>query len=239
MRSVWLSLLALSVLLAGCAGGTTGQMKPEESAASAATPTPAVLDVQTPAWTPAPAVSPVPAPSVTRVPTATPAPPATPAPEAAPTPSAGPGREEVLAAYQQAREAWGWFHVAPLDCDRTVSREVDGEPYWQVLHPTIRSTAELQGYLKGLFSDEVAAELLPYGGAQYLDLNGELWVRAVGWLEEWPEEQVEVLMEEAPYAYTLLVDFPPETEGEEGVQVRCRYQQVGERWLFTSFFSQD
>lgn len=234
MRSLWLFLAALLVLLTGCTGGT-GRVPPKESVSPAPVTSPASTAAPRPTRTPAE----TPAPAQTASPARTAAPRPTPEPTPTAAPQAGPDREEVLAAYALAREAWGWFHIAPLNCDRTVSREVNGEPYWQVIHPTIRSTAELLGYLKGLFSDEAAAELLPYGGTQYLDLDGELWVRASGWLEEWPEEQVEVQTEEAPAAYTLWVELLPPAEGEAAARLCCRYQQVGERWLFTSFFSPD
>lgn len=52
----------------------------------------------------------------------------TPTPTAAPELAEGPTDEEILAAYQMAEEAYGWFVLAPPELDRTEQRTVGSSP---------------------------------------------------------------------------------------------------------------
>ena len=59
--------------------------------------------------------------------------------------------EEILAAYDRAEEAYGWFYLATLPCG-SEGRTVDGWIYRRVDYPGMENLADLRAYLRGLFS---------------------------------------------------------------------------------------
>ena len=81
----------------------------------------------------------------------------------------------ILAAYEKAEEAWGWFEIAPMPLDRDDQRTVGEQVYCRVDYPGIKTLADLRGYLKSLFSDGLVEELLPVDGTQYVELDGALY----------------------------------------------------------------
>ena len=230
-------LLAVLLLLGGCTGSCR-DTEAVSTAAPSASPTPEVAQSTAPTSTPEPSPTP----------TATPAPEPTvtpePSVEPSPTPIAydGPNDEEVLAAYRAAVEAFWWFQVEPLPFDETDSREVDGVTYYRVDYPGIDSTVTLRGYLKSLFSDDLVEQLLPYDGAQYVDMDGALYVQDGGRGTDVTRgaETAQVLRDGQADRCTVRVTvevLDPEQGGAvvDTLTFDFPYEKVGEKWIFTDF----
>lgn len=230
----WIPALALALCLAGCGGQTEPAASPEGTVCPPPTAT------ATPTVTPAPTITP------------TPCPPATPAPSPsrAPEPSAepdpvpeGPTEEEVLEVYSRAEEAWSWFTVSPPALDHEDMLEQDGRSYCRVNDPRFSTLAELRGYLKGLFSDQLVEELLPIDGTQFLEEEGALYAVDGGRGTDLTRgaETVQVLRtEEGPGRITVRVTvetLDPEADyAVTGEEVHdFTYERVGEKWIFTTF----
>ena len=173
-------LLALVILLSGCWGCVPAS--PAESSGTADRPTPpatqTILDSPIPSAEASPPLrTPAPTPEEAE-PVPTPVPPPTPTPAPTSTPASGadePADEAILAAYEKAEEAWGWFEIAPMPLDRDDQRTVGEQVYCRVDYPGIKTLADLRGYLKSLFSDGLVEELLPVDGTQYVELDGALY----------------------------------------------------------------
>lgn len=232
-------LLALLLLLGGCtsscssgeavATSTPGGATPPETQESAV-PSPSAVPTSSPTVepTPDPVESADPSPSVE--PTATPA------------SYDGPNDEEVLTAYRAAVEAFWWFQVETLPLDRTDSREVDGQVYYRVDYPGIDSTANLRGYLKSLFSDDLVEMLLPYDSTQYIDIDGVLYGLDGGRGTDITRgaETVQVLRDGDPDRCTVRVTVEVVDPEQDNAVVNTLtfdfpYEKVGEKWIFTDF----
>ena len=253
-----LPLVVLLVALAGCTGSCGNQgvqtslppetsealSTPEGSASPDREPTsqPSHSPSPSPLATPQASQSPAPTVFTTEEPVQTSGP--SPEPVATPTalPQSGPDDETVLAAYRQAVEAFWWFQVAPMSFDPSNSREVDGVTYYRVDQPGMTSTASLRGYLKGLFSDALVEQLLPYGGTQYIDIDGALYVQDGGRGTDISRgaEYTRVLRDDNPNRVIVQVTVEvvdPEQGGAvtDTVTYQFPYEKVGERWIFTDF----
>ena len=150
--------------------------------------------------------------------------------------------QTVLEAYRLAEEAFSWFLVAPMSFDPADSREVNGMTYYRVDQPGMDSTASLRGYLKGLFSDDLVESLLPYGGTQYIDLDGALYVQDGGRGTDIYRggEFTQVLRGDDPNRLVVQVTVEvvdPEQDGAvTGTETHeFSYEKVGDRWIFTDF----
>ena len=227
----WIPVLALALLLAGCGGQTEPAGTPEGTACPSPT-------AAAPTATPAPTIPPTPCPP------ATPAPSPTPGPARSPDPAPeGPTDQEVLEAYSRAEEAWNWFAIAPPALDQEDILERDGRSYCRVNDPRFSTLAELRGYLKGLFSDQLVEELLPIDGTQFIEEEGVLYAVDGGRGTDLTRgaETVQVLRaEEGPGRITVRVTvetLDPEADyavtGEETHDFT--YERVGEKWIFTTF----
>ena len=217
---IWIPALALALCLAGCAGRTEPVASPEGTAS----PPQAVTAAPTP--------------------TPTPSAPSAPAETEQPSPApAGPSDEAVLEAYSRAEEAWNWFAIAPPALDQEDILERDGRSYCRVNDPRFSTLAELRGYLKGLFSDQLVEELLPIDGTQFIEEEGVLYAVDGGRGTDLTRgaETVQVLRpEEGPDRVTVRVTvetLDPEADyavtGEETHDFT--YERVGEKWIFTTF----
>ena len=153
----------------------------------------------------------------------------------------GPDDAAVLAAYDRAEEAYGWFQLATLPEDPAEMREVDGRVYYRVDSPPISSMADLRGRLRELFSDEIVDTLLPAGGEQYIDLDGALYVQPGGRGSNLMlgEETRQVLREseERCLVQITVEQLDPEQEfAVTGQEIYTfPYEKVGDKWIFTSF----
>ena len=154
----------------------------------------------------------------------------------------GPDDEAVLDAYRVAEEAYSWFLVAPMSFDAADSREVNGVTYYRVDQPGMDSTASLRGYLKGLFSDDLVESLLPYGGVQYIDLDGALYVQDGGRGTDIYRggEFTQVLRGDDPDRLVVRVTVEVVDPEQDGAVIGTEthefpYEKVGDRWIFTDF----
>ena len=243
-----LPLLAVLLVLAGCSNRE--MTEPADTAEPERSETPQVQDTPvqtvTPSAAPVESASPAPAESepvlVEPVPMPTLTPTPTPTPAATPEPQAGPTDEEILAAYQQATEAYSWFAIAPPALDRTDQRTVGETAYCRVDDPRFSTLAELRGYLKGLFSDDLVDQLLPITSTQYVELDGVLYTIDGGRGADVTkgEETVQILRDGAPVRYTVRVTVevldPEQDYAVTGTGAHdFLYEQVGDRWIFTTF----
>ena len=235
-------LLMALFLLSGCAGPVE-EVQTAASALPSAAATPEVQQSAPPAPSDSPAVVSTPEPTPDAGPVDTPEPALSPEPvESAPAADEGPNDEEVLGAYRAAVEAFWWFQVEPLPFDREDSQEVDGVTYYRVDYPGIDSTVTLRGYLKGLFSDDLVEELLPYDGTQYVDIDGVLYGQDGGRGADATRgaETVQVLRDDNPNRRIVRVSVEELDPEQNGAVVGTLtfdfpYEKVGEKWIFTDF----
>ena len=237
-----LPLLAVLLVLTSCS--IREMTEPADTAEPERPETPQVQDtpVQTVTPSAAPAESASPAPAESEPVLVEPVPMPTPTPTAAPELAEGPTDEEILAAYQMAEEAYGWFVLAPPELDRTEQRMVGELTYCRVDDPRFSNLAELRGYLKTLFSDTLVDQLLPIDGTQYVELDGVLYTIDGGRGADMTkgEETVQVLRDEAPARYTVRVTVevldPEQDYAVTGTEEHdFLYEQVGAQWIFTTF----
>lgn len=237
-----LPLLAVLLVLTSCS--SREMTEPADTAEPERPETPQVQDtpVQTVTPSAAPAESASPAPAESEPVLVEPVPMPTPTPTAAPELAEGPTDEEILAAYQMAEEAYGWFVLAPPELDRTEQRMVGELTYCRVDDPRFSNLAELRGYLKTLFSDTLVDQLLPIDGTQYVELDGVLYTIDGGRGADMTkgEETVQVLRDEAPARYTVRVTVevldPEQDYAVTGTEEHdFLYEQVGDQWIFTTF----
>lgn len=218
----------------------TSEPRPTQTAVP--TPTPAPIQTPVPTGTPNPVYPPEPTVNVTPEPL-----PSEPVPtaEATPEPTV-PSDEMVLEAYRTAREAYNWFDLYALEGHQDEKKELNGMIYARVADERFPNMDSFRSYLKTLFSDEVVDGLLPIGGQQYVEIDGQLYTSeggrgtditkgAVTLSVIWPQEgegvsckvraEVELLDEEtlSTVVGTEAYEFP--------------YQKVGEKWVFTHFES--
>ena len=237
-----LPLLAVLLVLTSCS--SREMTEPADTAEPERPETPQVQD--TPVQTVTPSAAPVesasPAPAESEPVLVEPVPMPTPTPTAAPELAEGPTDEEILAAYQMAEEAYGWFVLAPPELDRTEQRMVGELTYCRVDDPRFSNLAELRGYLKTLFSDTLVDQLLPIDGTQYVELDGVLYTIDGGRGADITkgEETVQVLRDEAPARYTVRVTVevldPEQDYAVTGTEEHdFLYEQVGDQWIFTTF----
>ena len=244
----WMPLLALLVLLTGCSGREavepadteTPDVLPAPQQTESAPPAPAETAEPLPAEeTPLPAES-LPLPGASQP--AQPEPTGLPAPE---SPAPGEGEltdEEILAAYQRAEEAYNWFVMGPPALDRSDPRTVGELVCFPVDNPRFSTLADLRGYLKGLFSDSLVEQLLPADSAQFMDVDGVLCAVDAGRGADITRggETLQVMRDGTPGRYTVRVTvevLDPEQDyavvGSEDHDFL--YEQVGDRWIFTTF----
>lgn len=150
--------------------------------------------------------------------------------------------EEILAAYDRAEEAYGWFYLATLPCG-SEERIVDGWIYRRVDYPGMENLADLRAYLRGLFSEELAASLLETGGTHplYRDVEGVLY--ALPTSRERDESVREMTAEVEPYGeagYSVQVSVETSAQGALVVENHSfPYEFVEDRWVFTDFWLVD
>ena len=150
--------------------------------------------------------------------------------------------EEILAAYDRAEEAYGWFYLATLPCG-SEERIVDGWIYRRVDYPGMENLADLRAYLRGLFSEELVASLLETGGTHplYRDVEGDLY--ALPTSRERDESVREMTAEVEPYGeagYSVQVSVETSAQGALVVENHSfPYEFVEDRWVFTDFWLVD
>ena len=213
-------LLLTAALLSGCAAPGQGA---GASAVSASGPAAAP-----PAQSSAPAESAVPA-AVTV--------------DAASTRDSGPEltEEEILSAYDRAVTAYEWFDLTPLPCGGEDIPE-NGVLYRRVEYPGFDTLDDLRIYLRGLFSEDVVARLLPEDDPcpLYADIDGQLCVRPGGREAESGKGRASAAVErrdDGSYRVNVTVDLLDEEQlTVSGVECYSfPYCCENGRWVFTDF----
>lgn len=251
-RRCLLIFLALILCIAGCTARPSGEAdQPKDSL-------PPVIDV-TPPPTPTPAATPpVETQTLPPVPQETPSPIPTPAPIPTPDPTPPPEQdrptdEEVLDAYQAAKEAYSWFDgynggLMADELDLIVLQAPVGGGEWsycRVTRPGLDSLDELRAYLKTLFSDEVVDELLEPSDAVFADgPEGGLYVR-FPWRDDHMAEDttdLEMLWQKDGPPTCVVQAVAEDGSGPVGEEAAEKiyaypYQKVGDKWVFTDFQS--
>lgn len=149
--------------------------------------------------------------------------------------------EEVLAAYDRAVAAYGWFRLKTLPCD-DASAIVEGSLYQRVDYAGIGTIEELRTYLRGIFSQEVIDQLLPEDDSVplYRDIDGQLYVIPSSRQPD-PYKGTEAVTVEHPSEDTFTVNVTVDILAEDmqtiaGIEgYSFPYQYVDGRWVFTSF----
>jgi len=148
---------------------------------------------------------------------------------------------EVLAAYDQALRVYGWFDLAPLPASEETA-VVDHQVYSRVDMEGVEELADLRAYLRSVFSQELADQLLDGGTAriQYRDVDGALYVLGTRRDRVPGKGQVQVEAEqmgETVYSVNVLVELLDE-DGKTVVGLESwsfPYEFVDGRWVFTDF----
>lgn len=149
--------------------------------------------------------------------------------------------EEVRAAYDRAETAYGWFYLETLPSGPQ-TREVDGWTYQRVTYPGMENLADLQAYLRGLFSDALVDDLLAVGDSHplYRDVDGALYVLPTSRERDHSKGAASIQvehMDETSYSVDVTVNLLDEN-GETVTGVECYafpYEFVEDHWVFTDF----
>lgn len=149
--------------------------------------------------------------------------------------------EEILAAYDRALEAYGWFYLETLPAGQEAAA-IGGWIYHRVDYPGMETLADLRAYLRGSFTEELTDELLSTGGSHplYQDVEGELYVLPSSRDRDSSKGQITVGVEpygQAGYSVMVSVDLL-DAGGTDvrGVQSYAfPYEFVEDRWVFTDF----
>ena len=148
--------------------------------------------------------------------------------------------EEVLSAYDRAVTVCGWFQLSTLPCGEE-GLNVDGDVYYPVRSDGLETLEDLQIYLRGSFSQELAEQLLGTGGDAllYRDIDGALYVRPVSRSRDPLRGNVELRVEQTgdtAYMVNAAVELLDEDKTVSGVEYwSFPYELVDERWVFTRF----
>ncbi len=148
--------------------------------------------------------------------------------------------EEVLSAYDRAVTVCGWFQLSTLPCGEE-GLNVDGDVYYPVRSDGLETLEDLQIYLRGSFSQELAEQLLSTGGDAplYRDIDGALYVRPVSRSRDPLRGNVELRVEQTgdtAYTVNAAVELLDEDKTVSGVEYwSFPYELVDERWVFTQF----
>jgi len=151
---------------------------------------------------------------------------------------AAPTQDEVLSAYGKAKTAYGWFARAPLPCGGDAVM-VGTDQYRRVEYAGVATLAELETYLRSLFSREVVDRLLPEDGVLYRDIDGQLCALSFSHPADPLKGAETVTAEEAgPEAWSVnvTVELLSEDGGVIGLEgYSFPYENVDGRWVFTDF----
>ncbi len=155
---------------------------------------------------------------------------------------AGPTDEEIKAAYDKAVEAYGWFDMTTMPTDSDDTQEENGNEYYKVTHSTITTYAELEAYLKTLFSTQIVDFLLNDGGvSRYKDFNGQLYALLAdrGSDVTKGEETYKIIREtDTSIDYQVTVEVLDEEDITTVVDHEVydfNYEKINDQWVFTNF----
>ena len=149
--------------------------------------------------------------------------------------------EEILTAYDRSVTAYSWFDLSPLQVTGEAT-EVDGVAYYRVDARGIQDLEDLRIYLRSVFSDEVADQLLATGGDRplYREIDGALYRRDGGREKDSAKGASSIEIEqisETEYSVDVTVDLLDEDQtavtGLECWAFPYVYEEG--RWVFSAF----
>lgn len=148
--------------------------------------------------------------------------------------------EEILDAYDQAEEIYGWFELEPLPSG-SITAVADGVLYRQVNRNDLQTLDDLRTCLRSVFSQDLTDRLLSTGGEvpRYRDIEDALYVTGVG-RDRLPGKgsvtpQVERTAENS-YSVNVTVDLLDESGEVTGLECwSFPYVFEEDRWVFTDF----
>ena len=144
---------------------------------------------------------------------------------------------EVRIQFTRALEAWGWFNGAPPETTADARTAEDGSAWYPVKDSRFSTVLDLRMYLKGIFSDEIAEELLGLG--LYRDVDGALCcAQNAGAAPTLTGAQVQVERESDAKLLCRLEGTLTWSDGSrpaQAISVSFPYEKVGDKWLFTDF----
>ena len=86
-----------------------------------------------------------------------------------------PADSEIEAAYEKALEAIKWFQFTTIEVDDEDLVEMDGYTFNRVIHDNIRTFADMEEYLKTIFTEELVKWILTED-VRHRDIDGVLYV---------------------------------------------------------------
>ena len=148
--------------------------------------------------------------------------------------------EEIIAAYDRAEEAYGWFYLRTMPYGGE-PRTLNGWTYYPVSEPGMENLSDLRAYLGGLFSQEMVEDLLASGGAHPLYQEAEGALYALPFSRE-RESKGDITVHAASvaedaYSVEVTVELLEENgAGVAGVEYYAfPYELVEGQWVFTDF----
>ena len=139
--------------------------------------------------------------------------------------------------FTRALEAWGWFNGAPLETAAETRTAEDGGTWYPVEDSRFATVLDLRMYLKGIFSDEIAEELLSLG--LYRDVDGALCCAGSAAAGPQLTDALVVVEEESSAKLVCRLEgtltWPDGSRPAEAVSLSFPYEKVGDKWLFTDF----
>jgi hypothetical protein len=151
--------------------------------------------------------------------------------------------DDIIASYQSAVEAYGWFNAATMPVDYSDKRILDGYEYFRVTHDTIKSYADLKSYLQDRFADDIVEALLAGDGtaARYRDIGGSLYAISADRGSDITKgkETYEIVRESDTKiicrVFVEIYDDPASQTVSATEQYDFPYEYINGRWVFTSF----
>lgn len=144
---------------------------------------------------------------------------------------------EVRIQFTRALEAWGWFNGAPPETTADAKTAEDGSTWYPVKDSRFSTVLDLRMYLKGIFSDEIAEELLGLG--LYRDVDGALCcAQNTSTAPTLTDARVQVVRESDVKIICSLEGALTWSDGSrpaQAISASFPYEKVGEKWLFTDF----
>lgn len=156
-----------------------------------------------------------------------------------------PTEDDVVKAYQKAREAASWFRIAsmledgsdgPIDMsDRVVENDLT---YFRVKR--FDSYADFSDHLTSCFSDEVIESLLSYNGTMYIEHNGLLYgrfgMRGTNVFMGEETYDIEYVNDETVHLLVKVERWEQDlTKVKEHQTFLFPYEQREGKWVFTDF----
>jgi len=159
------------------------------------------------------------------------------------TPVAELSDDDVIALYNRAKEAYGWFDLTTIPHDAGSYVKIDGIVYFEVVQPGITSKRALADYLSEIFTGDVMESLMATSADRFVERGGKLYVlpadRGVD-LFKGAESYEVVKISDGEMKLTVTVEVYGDPE-QKNVVGHERYdfflEFSGNRWRFKNFAS--